>query len=57
MTTKEKLKVIDLQGALNESQFFAFSCSVCRLVARTEDCKGCPIHFQSSSLDCLVNDL
>lgn len=51
MTTKEKLKVIDLQGALNESQFFAFSCSVCRLVARTEDCKECPIYSQSYSLD------
>lgn len=51
MTTKEKLKVIDLQGALNDSQFFAFSCSVCRLVARTEDCEECPIYFQSCKAD------
>lgn len=51
MTTKEKLKVIELKGILDESMYYCFSCSVCRLVARTDDCKDCPIYCQSCSLD------
>lgn len=43
MTDKEKLKVIDLAGVLQESQFFGFSCFCCKLMVRADDCVGCPL--------------
>lgn len=43
MTIKEKLKVIDLAGVLQESQYFGFSCFTCKLIVRTDDCIGCPL--------------
>lgn len=47
MTDKQKLKVIDLEGALRESQYYVFSCHTCRLLINTDDCKGCPLYSQS----------
>lgn len=46
MTIKEKLKVLDLAGVLQESQYFGFSCYTCKLIVRAGDCWGCPL-FQS----------
>lgn len=43
MTVKEKLKVLDLAGVLQESQYFGFSCFTCMLIVRAGDCVGCPL--------------
>lgn len=47
MTDKQKLQVIDLAGALQESQYFGFSCHTCTLLVHTDDCKGCPLYCKS----------
>ena len=51
MTDKQKLRIIDLCGALTESQFFAFSCHTCKLLVHPDDCQGCPLYSQSFSND------
>ena len=50
MTTKEKLKVIDLAGALQESQYFGFSCYTCKIMVRADDCIGCPLFASDDEL-------
>lgn len=55
MTIKEKLKVLDLAGVLQESQYFGFSCFTCKLIVRADDCRGCPLFHNGEDHAEVVN--
>lgn len=44
MSAKDKERVKELERVLQCSKVYAFSCSVCVLLARPGDCKECPVY-------------
>lgn len=46
MTKKDIERVQELHNLMQGNKVYTFSCSMCKLLARPEDCKGCPVFNQ-----------
>lgn len=47
MNATDTKRIVELHNILEGSSIYAFSCSLCVLVARPADCQGCPVYKQS----------
>lgn len=44
MSQEEIGKVKELHQFASNSKHFVFTCNLCTILARTEDCQGCPVY-------------
>lgn len=51
MNKFEVERVEELRNIVEGSKHYTFSCTLCKIVARPSDCKGCPVYCQSFSAD------